>query len=124
MAQRHFPQFLIIGAVKAATTWVADQLRARDDVFLPGPEPHYFSRAYNRGENWYESLFGEARAGQLIGEKSADYLADSQAPARAAALLPNATLIAQLRNPVDHRNGHHRLAAAHPAPFWDAGPES
>lgn len=101
MAERDLPQFLIIGAVKAATTWVADQLRARGDVFLPGPEPHYFSRAYDRGENWYASLFAEARPDQLIGEKSADYLAEDKAPARAAALLPNATLIAQLRNPVD-----------------------
>jgi len=101
MTQRHLPQFLIIGAVKAATTWVADQLRARDDVFLPGPEPHYFSRAYDRGEAWYASLFAEAGRDRLIGEKSADYLADGKAPARAAALLPDAMLIAQLRNPVD-----------------------
>lgn len=115
MTQRRLPQFLIIGAVKAATTWIADQLRARDDVFMPGPEPHYFSRDYDRGENWYASLFAEARTDQLIGEKSADYLAESDAPARAAALLPDAMLIAQLRNPVDraysdycmlYRRGH------------------
>lgn len=101
MAERQLPQFLIIGAVKAATTWIADQLRARDDVFLPKPEPHYFTRVYRRGESWYASLFAKARSDQLIGEKSADYLADSEAPARAAALLPDAMLIAQLRNPVD-----------------------
>lgn len=101
MTQRRFPQFLIIGAVKAATTWIADQLRARDDVFLPGPEPHYFSRVHDRGDDWYASLFAGAREGQLIGEKSADYLADDMAPARAAALLPDAMLVAQLRNPVD-----------------------
>lgn len=115
MKQRQLPQFLIIGAVKAATTWIADQLRARDDVFLPGPEPHYFSRDYDRGENWYASLFADARPDQLIGEKSADYLADGEAPARAATLLPDAMLIAQLRNPVDraysdycmlYRRGH------------------
>jgi len=101
MTQRPLPQFLIIGAVKAATTWIADQLRARDDVFMPGPEPHYFSREHDRGASWYASLFAEARSDQLIGEKSADYLAESAAPARAAALVPDAILIAQLRNPVD-----------------------
>ena len=101
MTQRPLPQFLIIGAVKAATTWIADQLRARDDVFMPGPEPHYFSREHDRGARWYASLFAEARSDQLIGEKSADYLAERAAPARAAALLPDAMLIAQLRNPVD-----------------------
>jgi len=101
MTERQLPQFLIIGAVKAATTWIADQLRARDDVFMPGPEPHYFSRVHDRGDAWYASLFAEAREGQMIGEKSADYLADGNAPARAASLLPGAMLIAQLRNPVD-----------------------
>ena len=115
MAKVRLPQFLIIGAVKAATTWIADQLRARDDVFLPGPEPHYFSREYGRGEDWYASLFAAARPDQLIGEKSADYLADSAAPGRASTLLPGAMLIAQLRNPVDraysdycmlYRRGH------------------
>jgi hypothetical protein len=99
--QRRLPSFIIIGAVKAATTWIAHQLRTRGDVFLPGPEPHYFSRAYDRGTAWYESLFADARPGQLIGEKSADYLASPEAPARAAALLPRARLVAQLRNPVE-----------------------
>nr|WP_315383973.1 sulfotransferase [uncultured Sphingomonas sp.] len=101
MHQRLLPSFIIIGAAKAATTWIAHQLRSRDDVFLPGPEPHYFSRAYDRGAAWYESLFAAARPGQLIGEKSADYLASPEAPARAAALLPRAKLVAQLRNPVE-----------------------
>jgi hypothetical protein len=101
MTQRRLPQFLFIGAVKAATTWIAHQLRGRSDVFLPGPEPHYFTRAYDRGEDWYASLFADARAGQHVGEKSADYLADPEAPRRAAALLPNARLVAQLRDPVE-----------------------
>lgn len=107
MNERQLPRFLIIGAVKAATTWVADQLRARDDVFLPGPEPHYFSRFHDRGTDWYASLFANAGRDQLIGEKSADYLADSEAPARVAALLPDAMLIAQLRNPVDRAYSHY-----------------
>jgi hypothetical protein len=101
MTQRRLPEFLFIGAVKAATTWIAHQLRGRSDVFLPGPEPHYFTRAYDRGEDWYASLFADAGAEQHIGEKSADYLADPEAPRRAAALLPDALLVAQLRDPVE-----------------------
>ena len=124
MTQPPLPQFLIIGAVKAATTWIADQLRARDDVFMPGPEPHYFSRDYDRGATWYASLFADARADQLIGEKSADYLADSEAPARAAALLPDAMLIAQLRNPVDRAYSDYCMSAApgRATRIWEAMP--
>lgn len=95
------PQLIVIGAAKAATTWIAHQLRTRPDVCMPGPEPHYFSREFDRGETWYRSLFADARPGQLVAEKSADYLAHAAAPARIAALLPSVQLIAQLRNPVE-----------------------
>lgn len=95
------PDFLIIGAAKAATTWIANQLRARSDVFIPGPEPHYFSREYDRGEQWYRAWFKDSRSDQLVGEKSADYLADPQVPERIARLLPDAKIVVQLRNPVD-----------------------
>jgi len=101
MQNRRLPSFIIIGAAKAATTWIAHQLRERPDVYLPGPEPHYFSREYARGEDWYADWFDGARPNQLVGEKSADYLADSHVPLRMAALLPDVRLIAQLRNPVE-----------------------
>jgi hypothetical protein len=107
MAYPRLPHFVIIGAAKAATTWIASQLRARDDVFLPGPEPHYFNRHFDRGEEWYASLFAAARADQVIGEKSADYLADANAPRRMAAAMPHVRLVAQLRNPVDRAYSHY-----------------
>ena len=95
------PDFVIIGAAKAATTWIANQLRVRPDVFIPGPEPHYFSREYDRGEQHYRTWFEDSRADQLVGEKSADYLADPHVPERMAKLLPDAKIVVQLRNPVD-----------------------
>ncbi|WP_338425829.1 sulfotransferase [Sphingopyxis kveilinensis] len=95
------PDFVIIGAAKAATTWVTNQLRVRPDVFMPSPEPHYFSREYERGEEWYASWFKDSHADQLVGEKSADYLADPRAAERMSRLLPDAQIVVQLRNPVD-----------------------
>lgn len=100
MSRSKLPQLIIIGAAKAATTWVAHQLRKRRDVFMPGPEPHYFSREFVRGEQWYRSLFEAALPHQFIAEKSADYLADPEAPRRIAALLPQVQLLVQLRDPV------------------------
>lgn len=101
MDRSPLPRLIVIGAAKAATTWIAQQLRTRPDVFMPGPEPHYFSRDFDKGEDWYRSLFANARADQFVAEKSADYLACPAAPARIAALLPSVQLIAQLRNPVE-----------------------
>lgn len=101
MNEAPLPNMIVIGAAKSATTWIARQLRTRPDMFMPGPEPHYFSRDFDKGLQWYQSLFADARPGQLVAEKSADYLAHPHAPARIAALLPSVQLIAQLRNPVE-----------------------
>ncbi|SEJ20285.1 Sulfotransferase family protein [Sphingomonas sp. OV641] len=95
------PDFMIVGAVKAATTWLNVQIQNHPDVYLPDPEPHYFSREFERGPDWYAEFFTEARPGQLVGEKSADYLADPHAAERIARVLPAIPLIAQLRDPVD-----------------------
>lgn len=95
------PRFVVIGAVKAATTWTAHQLRQHPQLWLPDAEPHYFSSEYGRGPDWYRGLFADAPAGRIRGEKSADYLAHPDAPARLARMLPDAALVAQLRNPID-----------------------
>jgi hypothetical protein len=94
------PDFLIIGAVKSATSWMNEQLRRSDKVCLPAGEPHFFTREFHRGTGWYADLFAASRPGQIVGEKSADYLVDAAAPARAAGLLPDVRLIVQLREPV------------------------
>lgn len=94
------PSFVVIGAMKGATTWIAHQLRNHPGLWLPDAEPHYFSSEYDRGPDWYASLFDPAPPGRIIGEKSADYLAHPQAPERMAAMLPDARLIVQLRDPV------------------------
>ncbi len=95
------PAFIVIGAVKAATTWTSHNLGLNPALFVPGPEPHYFSTEYERGPNWYETFFEEAKPTDMIGEKSADYLAHPHAANRIAKDLPNAKLIVQFRNPVD-----------------------
>lgn len=95
------PEFVIIGAAKAATTWIVHQLQQHPQVFLPGPEPHYFSREFSRGPEWYSTWFDDALDDQTIGEKSADYLADPHAAERIARTLPGVRLVVQLRNPVE-----------------------
>lgn len=101
MSEGRLPEFVIIGAAKAATTWLAYQLRVRPDVFLPGPEPHFFSREFERGEAYYRECFAQARDDQTVGEKSADYLTHPDAARRIAKMIPAAKLIVQLRNPIE-----------------------
>ena len=101
MQERRLPEFVIIGAVKAATTWTSLNLDKNPKLFVPGPEPHYFSTEYARGEDWYASFFDDAPKEAMLGEKSADYLASAPAAERMAKDVPDAKLIAQLRNPID-----------------------
>ena len=101
MADLRLPDFVIIGATKAATTWLTTNLRAHPQVFMPSPELHYFSRWFDRGEDWYRAQLAGAGDGQLLGEKSASYLPHPETPQRLHRLLPHAKLLVQLRNPVE-----------------------
>jgi hypothetical protein len=103
------PEFVIIGAVKAATTWLHGQLQGNPAVYLPDPEPHFFSREYDRGLAFYTDFFKAAAPGQLLGEKSADYLAHPLAPGRLGQVLPNVPLVVQLRNPIERAYSDYKM---------------
>jgi hypothetical protein len=115
-----WPDFLIIGAPKAGSSALHAALAAHPQLRLSNPkEPKYFmcgdappplytgpGDAHSRRE-WiwrrdeYNGLFGEAPAGTLTGESTPFYLFDLEAQRRIATAIPNAKLIAVLRDPVD-----------------------
>lgn len=101
MIQMASIDFLIIGAAKSATTWLQKNLQADPGVYMPDPELHYFSRHYERGDDWYLSQFDCADDSRIIGEKSNSYLDEPAAPQRIRNALPGVKLVAQLRNPVE-----------------------
>ncbi|MBB3862560.1 hypothetical protein GGQ88_003861 [Novosphingobium hassiacum] len=103
------PQFIVIGAIKAATTWIQKQLQTHPGIFMPDVEPHYFSSEYHRGPTYYEGLFRLAPAGVVLGEKSADYLAHPLAAERIARAYPDVKLLVQLRNPVDRAYSDYKM---------------
>ena len=104
------PDFVIIGAAKSATTWLQVQLQANPAIFMPDPEPHFFSREFTKGEAHYRKVFRECNGwAAVVGEKSADYLSDPDTPARLASMLPDARLVVQLRNPVDRAYSDYKM---------------
>lgn len=104
------PSFIVIGAVKAATTWIQMRLQDNPQVFLPDPEPHFFSTGFDEGEAHYRAFFEDRPAqARVIGEKSADYLAHPLAAKRIAAMLPDARLVVQLRNPVERAYSDYKM---------------
>lgn len=112
------PNFFVIGANRSGTTSLHYYLDSHPQVFMPkNKEPHYFmvegieydvnrpDQATTRGIIWdraeYEALFDGVTDEIAIGESSTGYLPNPNAPVRIKASVPDAKLIAILRNPVE-----------------------
>ncbi|MEQ8999686.1 MAG: sulfotransferase domain-containing protein [Coleofasciculus sp. B1-GNL1-01] len=99
------PNVLVIGAAKAGTTTVYQYLKQHPQVYMsPRKEPHFFSK--NGTKNYpiptledYQALFQGASDEIAIGEASTSYLTHSKAAERIQCHIPNAKLIAILRDP-------------------------
>ena len=94
---------MIIGAHKGGTVWLTDCLREHPHVYM-SPDVHeifFFDRYFDRGVEWYAHYFRDYGGQQRIGETTSTYLADPLAPLRLRQVLPQATVIVSLRNPLD-----------------------
>jgi len=111
-SMRPLPDFLILGAQKAGTTALYAYLRWHPQITGPSfKEVSFFDRHYARGERWYRAHLPVRRKG-VVGEASPSYLFHPLAPERVARMLPNARLIALLRNPVDRAFSHYQHEVA------------
>lgn len=114
------PNLLIIGAAKAGTTTIYEQLKHHPEIFMsPVKEPNYFvikrkgfsfkantvARSYQNSFTYnlndYTKLFKNSREKKIIGEASPIYLYDKEAPSEIKEVIPSVKLIVILRNPVE-----------------------
>ena len=129
--------FIIIGAQKCATTTLFELLRQHPNIDMPlEKELPFFSaedcspaawerfaeRYFNAGKNAGKSTGNSAdktadkTAGQaaeparLWGKATPQYMGDAAVPARIAACMPEARLIAMLRDPLARTRSHFRMA--------------
>ena len=111
--ERQAPGFLIVGTQRGGTTSLYEYL-----VQHPGvggswrKEVHYFDDHHDRGWDWYRAFFPREGRFQITGEASPYYLFDPAVPARVRAALPEARLIALLRNPVERAFSQYKMTAA------------
>ncbi|MGH2785244.1 MAG: sulfotransferase family protein [Actinomycetota bacterium] len=108
MGDGRLPTFLIIGAMRSGTTALTRYLDAHPQVFMaPEKEVHFFDRHYDRGADWYRSRFAGADGQPSVGEATQTYMFLPEAMPLIAAMLPDARLVAILRNPVDRAYSHY-----------------
>lgn len=96
------PNFIIIGAAKAASTWLSDCLGEHPDVFMADiKEVRFFTRYYDQGLDWYQTHFSDWNGQKAVGEATPGYLGNDHAPARIRQTLGEVPLILSMRHPVD-----------------------
>jgi hypothetical protein len=103
LALTMLPNFVIIGAQKAGSSYLMRCLEAHPEVFMPLREIAYFEDPDfgEKSRAWFESHFDSAGGKQAIGFKRPTLLGRSECAARVSELIPRAKLIAILRNPVE-----------------------
>lgn len=107
------PDFVIIGAMKSATSSLHKQLVEQPGIFMCTPkEPNFFSddNQYAKGMAWYSGLFAQAPEGSLLGEASTHYTklpTHPDAVGRLKKHLPNARFVYVMRHPVDRLVSHY-----------------
>lgn len=105
------PNLVIIGAMKAGTTSLRHYLDQHPAIAMARGGLNFFSAEHNwhRGVAWYAAQF-DARAA-IRGEQSpryTNYPHQAGVPARMAAVLPHATLLYLVREPIARLVSHWR----------------
>tara|TARA_B100000780_G_scaffold263221_1_gene216969 strand:+ start:826 stop:1728 length:903 start_codon:yes stop_codon:yes gene_type:complete len=115
MTQQKKPNFIIIGAMKAATTSLYTYLKQHPDIFMTSiKEPMFFNNLQKKNKfkthvrkikkittfKQYYSLFNTVKNEKAIGEASPSYISNEDCPSLIQQHLPRAKIIAVLREPV------------------------
>ena len=93
-----FPDFIIAGFGKCATTSLRYILSEHPDIFIPDREVHYFNHDNYTYLYQHESPFKGSTAGQIIGESSG-YLSSERTLKTISETIPNVKIIVMLRDP-------------------------
>ena len=108
------PHFVIVGTQKGGTSLLY-RLLIRHPMVEPAAtkELHFFDNNFSEGLSWYERYFPQSKRiddrKTVSGEATPSYLFDPLVPERMAKTVPDARLIALLRNPVDRAYSQYQM---------------
>lgn len=123
------PDFVIIGTKKGGTSLLY-RLLTEHPLFEPAAtkELHFFDNRFSEGLSWYGQHFPTRKCVDgrqtVSGEATPSYLLNPLVSERMAKTIPDAKLIALLRNPVDRAYSHYQMGLRRGdevRPFEEAG---
>ena len=96
------PDFIVVGAQRAGTTWLHNCLSEHPQVSLPAEkEVHFFDLHYDKGLAWYsEKLSASHKDSSIVGEITPNYYQFPNAMERIKEQCPQAKIIFIVREPV------------------------
>ncbi len=107
------PDFAIIGQRRCGTTFLYHLLTLHPHVErAASKEPHFFGVYFDEGVEWYRRFFPQPRmkdGRRTINGEATPLMANRLAPERMAQVIPEARLIALLRNPVDRAYSDYQM---------------
>jgi len=110
------PNFIVIGAMKAATTSLYTYLKQHPQIFMTKVKELMFFSNFQQENNYkilgkkrkqlntleaYLAMFNDVENEKAVGEASPSYIYNQKAPKLIKEHLPNAKIIAILRQPTD-----------------------
>ena len=132
-SQRRPPELVVVGAKRGGTTSLWKYLDSHPGILPTFPRAeqikgtYFFDEEWARGERWYRSHFptdhARRQAAKGLGydpiafEASPYYLFHPHAPARAKQVVPNALIVALLRDPVERAFSHYKERRNHTEPL-------
>jgi hypothetical protein len=101
MNEKLEPNFIGVGAMKCATTFISECLRYHPEIFMSSPkEIHYFT-SDNKNFDWYLSFFENSSEYKARGEFSIGYLPNQKVADRIKRELGVVKIIVSIRNPIE-----------------------
>lgn len=109
------PDFLVIGAMKCATTSLYNYLKIHPQISMPPNKSlsffnteDYFNGTWLKGSQWYESHFRDrAKVNGEVSTAYTKYPLAKGVPARIQYTMPNVKLIYVIRDPVTRAISHY-----------------
>ena len=104
------PNFIIIGAPRAGSTYLYRCLAEHPEIYMPAKkELNFFTDWWGKGLFWYERFFDAHEGQPAVGEASVGYTATKEYDVveRMAGVVPDAKLIYVVRDPVERVWSHY-----------------